>query len=372
MFQSYLFPISYAFMTFPVAALFFTLPFLIVQYRRHGYINKVRALVLYLLLLYLMNAFYLVMLPLPASRHNLPKLGGALQPIPLQFIQDIMRESNIVGSEPSTYLSLLRERAFLQVIFNVLLMVPFGMFLNYYFRARWMVCILLSFGLSLFFEVTQITGIYGFYDYPHRVFDVDDLIANTLGGIIGYRIAEWISGLLPRIEQLDQSVDLGAKRVTYTRRGIAFMIDGGICMIGTGILYVFELPFAYWIATGIYFILLPYFTNGRTLGKWIVRIRVSGSSEHVTLRMLFVRYGLLYWVFFGLHVLLLEATMNQSIPAAGLLILQILVPILQLSGIIHLIIRMFKKNPVLLYEQISRTSHTISWPDHSPGLAINQ
>lgn len=61
MFHSYLFPISYAFMTFPVAALFFTLPFLIVQYRKHGYINKVRAIMLYLLLLYLMNAYFLVL-----------------------------------------------------------------------------------------------------------------------------------------------------------------------------------------------------------------------------------------------------------------------------------------------------------------------
>ena len=85
-FQSYLFPISYAFMTFPVAALLFTLPFLIVQYRKHGYIHKLRALILYLLLLYLMNAFYLVVLPMPDSRHNIQPSIHMIQYVPLEFM----------------------------------------------------------------------------------------------------------------------------------------------------------------------------------------------------------------------------------------------------------------------------------------------
>ncbi|GIP56679.1 hypothetical protein J15TS10_04930 [Paenibacillus woosongensis] len=56
MLQSYLFPIKYAFLAFPFAAFLFTLPFLIVQYRKHGYINKFRGVIKYLFLLYLMNA----------------------------------------------------------------------------------------------------------------------------------------------------------------------------------------------------------------------------------------------------------------------------------------------------------------------------
>lgn len=195
MFHSYFFPISYAFMMFPIAALVFTLPFLIVQYRRHGYIHKLRALILYLLLLYLMNAYFLVLLPFPSSRHNAAPSGSIVQFIPLQFIQDIVDGSSIIPDQISTYWSLLREPAFLQVIFNVALTVPFGMFLGYYFRTRWVVCILLSFAFSLSFEITQITGIYGFFDHPYRLFDVDDLITNTIGGIFGFRISIWISAI---------------------------------------------------------------------------------------------------------------------------------------------------------------------------------
>lgn len=82
--------------------------------------------------------------------------------MPLQFVQDIIRETSVSPAHLSSYVHLLKERAFLQVVFNVVMTVPFGMFLRYYFRARWGWCLILSFILSLFFEVTQLTGLYGF------------------------------------------------------------------------------------------------------------------------------------------------------------------------------------------------------------------
>ncbi|MBW4080908.1 VanZ family protein [Paenibacillus sp. S150] len=363
MFQSYLFPISYAFMSFPVAALLFTLPFMVVQYRRHGYINKVRALVLYLLLLYLLNAFYLVMLPMPASRHNLPPSGSMIQHIPLQFIQDIRRSSAFNAEDPASYLLLLQLPEFLQALFNVVLLVPFGLFLGYYFRTRWVVCILLSFILSLLFELTQITGIYGFFDYPYRIFDVDDLITNTLGGIMGYRIALWISGLLPRIEQLDSRVDLSAKRVTYTRRGIAFLLDAPIWMTAFLLLHSWQLPGAYWITTAFYFVLVPACTCGRTFGKWIVRIRISAQPGHNRLWGLIVKYMLLYGILLGANGILFAPSFLPGLPRQWTGILYGAAVLMDFIFFIHLLIRGFQRNPVLVYEQLSRTRSIIAWPD---------
>ncbi|MWV43156.1 VanZ family protein [Paenibacillus sp. HJL G12] len=363
MLHSYLFPISYAFMSFPVAALLFTLPFLIFQYRKYGYVNKVRAFVLYLFLLYLMNAFFLVILPLPASRHNAALFSGAMQLLPLNFIHDILKETSVVGSDPSTYLHLLKERAFLQVVFNIVLTVPFGMVLRYYFRTGWIRSILYSFLLSLFFEVTQLTGIYGLYDHAYRVFDVDDLIMNTLGGICGYLAAEWLSGLLPRIEKLDDHVDLTAKRVTYTRRAIAFMIDSVIWPILMAICFLLHIPASFWVATGIYFILIPWFTNGLTPGKWLVRIRLTKMGERITLAALVKRYGLLYWVFFGLNRLL--AGSLDNVPDFARLFLGIVVFVMNAWFFIHLVIHVFKKKPTLFYENISKTRHVILW-DSTP------
>ncbi|WHY21751.1 VanZ family protein [Paenibacillus sp. G2S3] len=363
MFHSYFFPISYAFMMFPIAALIFTLPFLIVQYRRHGYIHKLRALILYLLLLYLMNAYFLVLLPMPSSRHNMAPSGSIMQLIPLQFIQDIIDGSKIIPDQISTYWSLLREPAFLQVIFNIALTVPFGLFLGYYFRARWGMCILLSFILSLSFEVTQVTGIYGFFDHPYRLFDVDDLITNTLGGIFGFRIAIWINGLLPRIEQLDTNIDRSAKRVSYTRRGIAFFIDSMVWIIGFGVLYGFDIKSAFWIVTGIYFILIPAFTGGRTLGKWIVRIRVTSKGNRASFWALMIRYGLLYWILLGLHALVIDSDVTGLLSSPLRTVAYLIVLLVDLAFFIHLVIKVFKKNDQLIYEQLSRTSHVISWPE---------
>ncbi|WP_431087565.1 VanZ family protein [Paenibacillus sp. 8b26] len=361
MIQSYLFPVSYAFLAFPFAALLFTLPFLIVQYRRHGYIHKTRALLLYLLLLYLMNAFFLVILPLPASRHNTALTGGALQLMPLQFIHDIIRETSISPSHPSSYLHLLKERAFLQVVFNVLMTVPFGMFLRYYFRARWGWCLILSFGLSLFFEVTQLTGLYGFFDHAYRVFDVDDLMANTLGGMLGFLLGEWFSRFLPRLEHLDKHLDITTKRVSYTRRGIAFFVD---CIIWTGLLGVMEylhVPAAFWVSSGVYFMLIPYLTNGRTPGKWLVRIHLAGTGNRISLWELMKRYSLLYWLYFGMNYVLGGPVLWPQVPPWASVLISLILLVINGWFFFHLVIRLFRKGP-LFYEELSHTTHRITWP----------
>ena len=362
MLHSYLFPISYAFFTFPIAAAFFTVPFLIVQYRRHGYIHKYRALILYLLLLYLMNAVYLILLPLPSSFHNSPpKANSYFQWIPFNFLSDIARETAVRANEPSTYWHLLKERAFLQVAFNVALTVPFGLFLRYYFRANWARCLAFSFALSLFFETTQVTGIYGVYDYPYRLFDVDDLITNTLGGMIGYLAAEWLASHLPRIDKLDESVDLSVKRVTYTRRALAAAIDWLILLPAGAILAILRIPFpyAYTLLIVVYFMAIPYSTNGLTPGKWVVRIRLRGRDERIRARELFVRYGLLYLIVAGLN-LAYPAVAVRQFPPVLLIPYAVGLFAMDATFAVHLVRCVFNRKRRLFYEARSGTGHVIT------------
>ena len=64
---------------------------------------------------------------------------------------------------------------------NIVGFIPLGVILPlaFSFLGKWWKLALFVFGISLLFEVTQlITGI--------GVFDVDDLLLNTVGGIIGY------------------------------------------------------------------------------------------------------------------------------------------------------------------------------------------
>ncbi|OMG01276.1 VanZ family protein [Paenibacillus sp. FSL R7-0337] len=370
MFQTYLFPISYAFMAFPVAALFFTLPFLIVQYRRHGYINKIRALMLYLLLLYLLNAFFLVLLPLPDSRHNAAPSGSMIQLVPLQFIQDILHNTPITRSDPSSYLNVLTGADFLLAAFNVLLTVPFGMFLGYYFRTRWVVCIILSFALSLSFEITQITGIYGFFDHPYRIFDVDDMITNTLGGIVGFKISLWISGLLPRIEKLDSQEDLSAKKVTYTRRALAFLLDSILLLAVTILLNLLSLSISWWAVSMVYFLSIPLFTGGRTFGKWVVRIRLRSEDGGLARPWrVWARYGLLYGVLGGMNSLMPDSSFFISIGTALAAVVKIVILLADLAFFIHLVLRLIKRERPLIYEEISRTHNVITWPKRHQAAA---
>ncbi|QHT59841.1 teicoplanin resistance protein VanZ [Paenibacillus lycopersici] len=357
----YLFPISYAFLSFPVAALLFTLPFLLVQYRRHGYVHKYRALLLYLFLLYMMNAVYLILLPLPPSVHNEPPSSGSYaQWIPFHFVIDILKETGVDWERPSTYLRLLEERAVLQVAFNVLLTVPFGMFLRYYFRTGWLKCLLLTFGLSLFFEVTQVTGIYGIYDYPYRLFDVDDAMTNTGGGMIGFVAADWLSSRLPRIDKLDEHVDLTAKRVSYTRRGLAFLIDWFALNPVIAALAVMHVPVPYVIAVAAYFIALPYIANGQTLGKWFVRIRVRGTGNRLGLKELLIRYGLLYGAVGGINALMIGFGARGG--GGSIAILSLLLAVFAVNAVfgIHLVMCLFNRKRQLFYERRSGTGHVIT------------
>ena len=357
MLDYYLFPISYAFLTFPFAALLCAVPILVLQYRKHGYFNKFRGVLLYLFLLYMMNAVYLVLLPLPASRHNAPMdVASYMQWVPLNFIRDIMAETKVVWSEPSTYLRLIKERAFLQVAFNIALTVPFGMFVRYYLRKGWLTCLIVSSGLSLFFEVTQVTGIYGVYDYPYRLFDVDDLLLNTLGGMIGFAIASWASSHLPGMDRLDAKVDLSQKRVSYTRRAIAFGVDWMVMLPILGLLYTLGVPGAYFWVVSLYFILIPYKTNGRTLGKALVRIRIAGAGEHLRLKEIGIRNGLMYLVFGGIHV------MYVSLYFPGILMPMYMVGLLLMDACVflHLAVCIFGRKQPLLHEQKSGTRHMIT------------
>lgn len=367
MLKFYLFPISYAFYTFPIAAALFTLPFLIVQYRRYGYIHKYRAFILYLLLLYLMNAVYLVILPLPDSIHNSPpEAESYAQWIPFHFVADIARETGAKLDSPATYVRLLTERAFVQVLFNVLLTVPFGMFMRHYFRTRWAVCLLGTLLLSLFFEITQVTGIYGIFDYPYRLFDVDDLMTNTAGGMLGFVLAEWLGRWLPRTDKLDERADLIRRRVSYTQRGIACLIDWVILLPPFAVLSVLHVHYSYVLIVVVYFILLPYWTNGTTPGKWVVRIRLKGRGERLTLGELAVRYGLLYLLAGGANIAYLRAVVHGISPAVFLLITFALF-VLNAAIAIHFLRCLFNRNRQLLHEKMSGTIHIIAVRGELPG-----
>lgn len=74
---------------------------------------------------------------------------------------------------------------FNNIIGNILLFIPFGMFTRYYFRIKVISLILVTILYSLSIEITQIL--------INRVFDIDDIILNLIGSIIGCYFSKYAS-----------------------------------------------------------------------------------------------------------------------------------------------------------------------------------
>ncbi|WP_315116513.1 VanZ family protein [uncultured Clostridium sp.] len=359
--QSYLIPIRAAFITFPFIALLFTFPFAIYQYKKYGYINKFRIFILYSFLLYLITSYYLVILPLPQTRDikSLQRPGTRhYNLIPFSFIRDIFNETKIVLNNPSTYKYLLTERAFLQAAFNGILLTPLGIYLRYYFKTDLKRTLTITFLVSLFFEITQITGLFGIYNAPYRIFDVDDLFLNTLGGYIGYLLTPMFTFFLPNANEIDNNVNFEEMRVSYFRRILAFLIDMFIIGLIPNIEESIILEGAVYF---IYFILIVYFTNGKTVGKWLTSTRVKGQENKLKFKEAFARYGILYLGVFTFNkILSTVAELNQNTEIGyAIAIISIIQLVVILLILVHGVLCVIKKDR-FFYEKISNTRIVVS------------
>jgi len=115
-------------------------------------------------------------------------------------------------------LALLREPAFLQIVLNVLLFVPLGYFVRVIAHRGVVVATLAGLALSLLVELTQKTGVWHLYSCAYRVFDVDDLIVNTIGATIG----SLLSVLVVRRRRPDVVLPT---TISFGRRLVGFACD---------------------------------------------------------------------------------------------------------------------------------------------------
>ena len=300
--ESYFLSFKVALILFPLIAFVFTLPYIIYQYHKYGSIPFFRSFLVYLFILYLLVMYLLIILPLPSISDVQAMTSPTMQLIPFHFIVDFIQNTNFSITNIHTYIPTLLSAEVYTVLFNLLLFVPFGFFLRYYFKCSLKKTFFLSLVLSLFFELTQLSGLYFIYPRPYRLFDVDDLMINTLGGLFGYAIVPLFS-FLPTRDEIDKKSYLKGKTITPLRRFTAFFIDSFIVSILTIIFGILSQKYAYFIVLILYFIILPYFTKGQTFGKFLVQIRiVHDDGSKVTFKDLVIRQGLLYFVFLSFPI----------------------------------------------------------------------
>lgn len=216
-----------ALVAWPFLSAFLTLPILAGMYHRYHRLRTSAVLTAYLCVFYALGLMTFTLYPMPdnpaeycITHATVPQLD------PLRFVRDLAVDG---------------KSAALQLLFNVVLFVPLGFAL--YRWARWRSYAVIPAGLlvSLLIETSQLTGMWHLYPCSYRQFDVNDLMTNTLGAMVGCLIA-WAYGLLVPVKRAADADDVNA-RPDLLHRVVTLAIDMVFVGIVTG---TCAIGFAYW------------------------------------------------------------------------------------------------------------------------------
>ena len=210
----------------PFIALAFGLPYTIYGYVRTKSVDVWKCTYFYTFCLYFLCAYFVTWLPLPTANTlaNLKPMSEFIQLVPFQSFLDIKKET------------LFRDLAI--IIFNVALTMPLGYFFKELFHVSLKKAVLAGFLISLLYEVTQLTGLFFIYPRAYRIFDIDDLIINTLGAYLGYIVAPLISRLLPKVSDSNNLRLVQGSEVAFAQRAIASAVDFLVVLFASVIVIV--------------------------------------------------------------------------------------------------------------------------------------
>ena len=313
--QEYFEPIRTALQIFPAVAAAGAAPIMVSHYRRFGRLQPVRTGVLYSMIFYGIAALFLVILPLPERTADFAaRYAGAKTPqlTPFTFIPDFV--AAVADRDPSSLrdvLALFGIRQFLQPFFNLLLLLPLGFYLRYYFRLSLVKSAAVLIATTLGFELMQYTGLLGLYPAPYRLFDVDDLMLNTAGGLLGYAGTPLLARILP------------SPKPSYTSRPAFVALGRRALAFGADLLFVFAtvvaamlvqpLPRAVqpWVGVGAVIIdlmLLPMLPRRQSLGMMLLRFRIVGTgTRRARIPQVLARFGMLVGVPYGFARVVIES-----------------------------------------------------------------
>ncbi|MEN2768388.1 VanZ family protein [Ornithinibacillus xuwenensis] len=152
----------------------------LIYYRKKPFkIYKLRELAFIILIAYVESLLYLTIFP---STNMVSQSLASINVVPFDTINLYL---NFTGDKSLSFINLLG---------NVIVFVPIGIFpFLFWKRVSFIQIIVLGLGSTFFIEMMQlILSINGIIS---RSFDVDDLILNTLGVIIGYFFGLLVKGI---------------------------------------------------------------------------------------------------------------------------------------------------------------------------------
>ncbi len=363
MLQQYWAPIFLSVGSSILIALIMAIPYAIYNYRKYGIVPMKRTFVWYSFMWYLVAAYFLVILPFP-SREAVSEMTTPYYNLePFIFVEHFLLNSGIDWADPSTYMRALIHPTAYTVYLNVIMMIPLGIFLRRYFYFGFFRTVASGFLLSLFFELTQLSGLYGIYSRPYRIFNVDDLMMNTFGVSIGFFVVPLINRYLPKIEE--SLADPEEEKVTIVRRMIAFVLDLlSIGIISIGLMRVLPLvpdlkdvlenhhSAIVFVITGLYFILSGWITGGYTIGMAIVKIKIANrkNREPGFLRLALRHLLFLLW-FRGVWVIIDYLPVVRPVD----LVINLFFVGLAMLGYLHIVYSLITAKECFFHEKLSNT-----------------
>ena len=212
-----------------VVAVLAFVPFVAVSYRRRGRLTLWRALLWGAAAVYFWAIWTYTLIPLPDS--EVYRCAG-VNLHPFAFVDEVRSAVAVSGR----YLT---DPVVLQVALNVLLFVPLGFFLRVLGGRGILIAGLVGFATSGLIETTQLTGVWGIFPCAYRVFDVDDLLANTGGALLGSVLAFVVPAQHRGVEKAPDAET--PRPVTRRRRLLGLVCDVvGVWLVGVGVAVVVQ------------------------------------------------------------------------------------------------------------------------------------
>ncbi|WNM28003.1 VanZ family protein [Demequina capsici] len=198
----------------------FLAPLLLYQVRAYGGLSIPRAAGSAAVSIYAVALVAYTLLPTPgASSWCAKNHDGEIEIHAFHSIAEIRRQIELHG-----VVGALTTFTVLQVVMNVVLFIPWGLLARRYFHMPFALAVLSGAFGSFMIETLQFAGGWTLIGCQYRVADIDDLIANTLGTLLGAVLAPTFLFWMPRARDLAR-LRLAPRPVTGLRRAAAMLLD---------------------------------------------------------------------------------------------------------------------------------------------------
>ncbi|WP_219108036.1 VanZ family protein [Austwickia sp. TVS 96-490-7B] len=209
------------------------LPIVVWQHRRYGDWNRRRLLGAALVSVYAASLATYTLLPLPDVTEAWCDAHGKTPQWELfHFVTDISTRTAGLSWRKAMV-----HPVVLQVVFNVIFFVPWGIFARRWAHLSILGCTASGLGATVLIETTQATGLWGMYPCAYRLGDVDDLFLNTSGAVIGAVLAPAFLWWMPDARELVHTRQQ-PRPVTVRRRWTGMAVDATLALVTASVVVI--------------------------------------------------------------------------------------------------------------------------------------